>query len=164
MIKRLISGFQNGVDISAIFVAYRFGVEVGGTMPKGFKTLDGPRPEYAITYNAKEHKSVSYSPRTYCNVKDADGTLRIFTHKNSAGEICTLKAINYYNKPYIDVDLNDPIKTDKVINWITTNNIKILNVAGNSEKTSKGITLLSGKYLYNLFLAMGFSLKKVDLK
>ena len=51
-IKKIISGFQTGADIGGILAAKRLGLETGGTMPKGFRTEDGPRPEFAELYGA----------------------------------------------------------------------------------------------------------------
>jgi hypothetical protein len=55
MCPKLISGFQTGADIGGAETARRFGIPTEGVMPKGFKTLDGPRPEYAKLYGVTEH-------------------------------------------------------------------------------------------------------------
>lgn len=147
MLEKIISGFQDGADISGIITAKKFGLDVGGCMPKGFLTSSGLKPEYTFLYNAYEHKSNKYPPRTFENVKNSDGTIRFADDFNSAGEKCTLKAINQYNKPYIDVDKNNPIDHTLVVDWIIKNNIKILNVAGNRESTSPGIFVFTRDYL-----------------
>jgi hypothetical protein len=139
MIKKVISGGQTGADIAGLIAAKKLGIPTGGTMPKGFRTLKGPRPEYAKLYGIKEHASYAYPPRTECNVKDSDGTIRFATHWESAGEKCTLKLIQKHGKPWYDIDPSighDPLH---VVEWMLQHNIQILNVAGNSEETSPGI-------------------------
>lgn len=139
MIKKIISGGQTGADEAGLIVGKKSGLETGGTMPAKFLTETGYRPDFAELYNIVEHKSSKYVPRTYQNVKDSDGTIRFFTDAQSRGEICTLNAINQYKRPYIDVDLNNPIPVENVVSWVKGNNIQVLNVAGNRESTSVGI-------------------------
>ena len=144
------SGGQTGADESGLYVAHFLGIPTGGVMPKGFKTLKGPRPDLAAKYNLTEHESERYPPRTYQNVKDADATIRIYTNPNSPGEILTLKAIKQYNKPYFDIDLRNPPEIEEVINFLTNNEIQVLNIAGNSEKTSPGIFEKACKILFKI--------------
>lgn len=157
MLRKIISGGQTGADINGVAAAKRMGLEYGGTMPKGFITTDGPHPDWAETWNMQEHASANYVPRTYLNVKDADATIRLAFNFKSPGEICTLKAINQYGKPYIDVDLNNPRPHQEVADWIVENNIEVLNVAGNAEKTYKGTGLATYEYLKEVFKLLGFT-------
>src|SRR4051812_44710113 len=106
-LEMIRSGGQTGADESGLWVAKKFGLKTGGVIPKGFRTLIGARPELGRLYGLMEHASDNYVPRTYQNVRDADGTVRLAGNFDSRGEICTLKAINEYKKPYFDVDLSD---------------------------------------------------------
>ena len=146
MLKKIISGMQTGADIGSIKAAKVKGIATGGSIPKGFKTLNGPCPEYAELYGAVEHSSDKYPPRTYENVKSSNATLRFAVNYDSSGEICTKKAIDQYNRPYFDVHISNgngklvaketPIEVAK---WIFENKFETLNCAGNSERTAKGI-------------------------
>jgi hypothetical protein len=120
-------------------------------LPKGWITQDGPKPEYAKLYGMSQHTNASYPPRTEVNAKEGDGTIRFAANFNSAGEKCTLKFINKHNKPYIDVDIHNPISVHDVIAWILENEIKVLNVAGNAEKTAAGIEAFVTEYLIGVF-------------
>jgi hypothetical protein len=151
MLKKVISGGQTGADIAGVATAKKFGYEVGGLMPKGFKTLAGPRPNYATLYNMQEHTSAAYPPRTYANVKNSDGTLRFAYDFGSSGELCTMKAILQYKKWWLDVNLIGPIPPQKVVDWLIEKNIETLNVAGNSEKTYSGMTVFVSDYLTEVF-------------
>lgn len=67
----------------------------------------------------------------------------------------SLKAIIQYQRPYFDVLVKDPAvfttlegQTPKdAAKWIVENGIEILNVAGNSERTAKGIEKFVERYL-----------------
>lgn len=98
-----------------------------------------------------ETKSDKYPPRTYANAKDSDGTIRIASNFDSPGEVCTLKAIEQYNKPYIDVEYRQPRSAQEVANWIRENNIDVLNVAGNRETFAPGIQRFVEEYLTEVF-------------
>lgn len=149
--KKIISGGQSGADIAGLVVAKKLGYETGGTLPKGFKTLDGPKPEYAEIFGCEEHTSTSYVPRTHKNVKDSDATMRLAFNFKSAGEICTLNAIEKYEKQHFDVDLAQPRPVEEAINWIKKFDIQTLNIAGNSEQTAPGTYKAAKVYLTEVF-------------
>ena len=138
-VKKIISGAQTGADYAGLVAAKMFGLETGGWIPKGYRTLEGPRPNYKVEFGIQEHSSSYYPPRTFLNVKESCGTVRFATDFNSSGEICTMKAITQYNKPWFDVDFSKDSSIE-FKSWLKCNCIKVLNVAGNSEKTSPGIT------------------------
>jgi len=150
-LRKVISGGQTGADIAGVMTAKKFGYEVGGWMPLGFKTLAGSKPRYAELYGMLEHSSASYPPRTHCNVSESDGTIRFAFNFDSAGEKCTLKAIEKFKKHHIDVDCINPRSVSEVVLWIIQKEIEILNVAGNSEKSAMGITEFVEDYLSQVF-------------
>ena len=130
-------------------------------MPKGFITQSGPHPDWAGQYGLQEHTSPKYSPRTFANVRDSDGTIRFAFDFNSAGERCTLKAIEQYKKPHIDINLNLNNKVDVIAEWIERYSIETLNIAGNSERTYSGITGEVMEFLGKLFEKLGFEKQEV---
>lgn len=138
LLRKVISGGQTGADEAGLVVGKRFGLATGGSIPKGFLTLKGNRPELGPMYGVEEDSSPDYAPRTYKNVQNSDGTVRLAGDFNSRGEICTKKAIDKCKKPHFDVDLSDPPPVDEFVSWLTTNNIGTLNVAGNAEQTYAG--------------------------
>jgi len=148
-VRKIRSGGQTGSDLGGLKAAKILGLEMGGTMPKSFINHTGCHPEYAELYNIKEDRSTKYPPRTRRNVIDSDGTVRIAKKFHSAGEKCTLKYITRQEKPYFDVDINNI--TEEVIEefrqWLIDNEIEILNVAGNSEKTCPGIEQIAIDFL-----------------
>lgn len=150
MLRRILSGGQTGVDENSLRAAKFCGFETGGWLPKNCWTLNGSRPDLLVEYNMKE-SNLGYAGRTEKNVKDSDGTIRIAEDFSSSGEKCTLAAIKWFNKPHLDIDIKNPKEKEEVLSWIKENNIKTLNIAGNSEKTSPGIGDFAFNYLVRIF-------------
>lgn len=139
---KVISGGQSGSDLGALIAAKEIGLETGGYVPKHFLTEEGFKPEYAELYNLKEISVAGkkgYVVRTYKNVEESDATIRMASNFESPGEVCTKNAILKYNKPYLDIDINNPPPVETVVKFIKDNNIQVLNVAGNRESKSPGI-------------------------
>lgn len=149
-LDRVISGGQTGADVAALKAARAVGIPTGGWLPKGFITLEGPRPEYVGLYGMQECSRGGYPTRTELNVRDSDGTLRFARDFKSPGERCTLKNIKWHGRPYFDVDIDRPALWNDVWNWIGANNVRVLNVAGNSEETAPGIGDFVYGYLFDL--------------
>lgn len=151
--EKVVSGGQNGADIAGLKAAKDCGLLTSGFLPKGCITLDGPKPEYLETYSMYECTEWGYPPRTERNVKYSDGTFRFATNYFSPGELCTKKFINKHGKPSLDFDmsnLTDSVATD-AYKWIIDNNIRVLNIAGNTEQTSPGIEKLVYAFLCTVF-------------
>lgn len=150
----VISGMQTGADRAGVFAAKASGIPTSGLMPLGFKAQDGNHPEYAELYGIYQDKSPDYPPRTEFNVKSSDATLRLATDWESAGELCTLKFLLKHNKPWMNV-INcmelDHTPVKDVVDWIVNNQIKILNIAGNSERTAPGLQTWATNYLKAVF-------------
>lgn len=153
MMLIVISGGQTGVDQAALRAAKRIGLPTSGWMPKGWKTTEGPRPEFASTYNMLEHDKPDYPPRTAANAKWGDATLRIATNFHSPGEKLTFNCVRKYSKPLLDLDPAKFPDPRTVAEWIISNRVGHLNVAGNSEKTSPGIGAVAEEYLMQVFEA-----------
>ena len=154
-IKKVISGGQTGADRGALRAAFKLGIETGGWIPKGCLTETGPDPSLISHYGCKEHSSSKYPPRTFANVRDSDATIRFAKDFSSAGERCTLKAIQQYGKPFLDVlileldvfTLGLHGSVNPVRRWLNEHNVKVLNVAGNRESTCPGIELLVYRFM-----------------
>jgi hypothetical protein len=163
MIKKIISGGQSGADLAGLMAAKEFGFKTSGYISKGFKTLNGPRPQYKDLYNLIETDNSSYKFRTELNVQKSDATIRFAVNFFSAGEICTLNAIKKFNKPYFDVNLLEDYDINKIHEFIESNKVEILNIAGNSENTSVGTFSLTYSILkeYFCFLNRFYDLKRL---
>ena len=128
-LKAIYSGGQTGADYAGLVAARDLGIPTGGTAPKGwricnFDGTDGTNPSLA-DFGLVEHESREYKPRTIQNVKDSDGTVW-FGYQFSPGGILTIGTCKRLRKPVIINPLSD-----ELLNWLTENDIKILNVSGN---------------------------------
>ena len=124
MVKKVISGGQTGTDRFGLEIAKELGIETGGTAPKYYKTENGC-DQSLKDFGLVEDESSDYDPRTEKNIIDSDGTV-IFGDIKSPGSKLTIKLLKQHNKKYID---NPTI--EKLKEFITENNIEVLNVAGN---------------------------------
>ena len=149
-LERVISGGQTGADRAALIAARNAGIPTGGWMPRGFRAQDGHHPEFAELYGLRETRSERYPPRTALNAKESDATLRFATNWDSPGEVLTLELCVKHSKPYLDVTPGAIAPVD-VAEWITSNNVRVLNVAGNSERTSLGIQEWVTEFLTDVF-------------
>jgi hypothetical protein len=154
MLRKVISGGQDGADIAGVKTAHKYKLETGGTMPKGFKTVSGDKPQYADLYGMIEHESDAYPPRTEENVKNSDATVRFAVNFDSPGEKCTLNAIKKHNKPYVDIDISRSKDTkffEILSSFIKEHNVQVLNVAGNTPRSRRDIEHLVENYLVITF-------------
>ncbi len=145
---KLISGGQSGTDRATLDFALKNNFPCGGWCPLGRKAEDGVIP---IHYPLKETKTFDYAERTLLNVKDSDGTLIILLGEMDKGTQLTLKFAQEYGKPVFL--FNDSGTADEISfrNWMAENNIRVLNIAGPRESSTKGMyafTLRTLKYLF----------------
>lgn len=154
-LTRIISGAQTGADMGGLDAAIELGIPTGGTMAAKFQqsTLDNKgieikifSPEIAKKYGLKEGTITKkegtygtyddvYYQRTIDNAQEADGTIW-FGDSNSPGGKLTLSTIAQQGKVK---PLINPTNAEEIRKWITDNNIKVLNVAGNREHKNPGI-------------------------
>lgn len=150
MLERVISGGQVGADQAGLFVAKRSGIPTGGTAPAGYKTHDGNqmellRGEYGLRAEG------DYKFRTWKNVEDSDGTLRLAVDFSTPGEICTKNATDHFDRPRLDVNLVRPLPPYVVKKWIKDNGIRVLNIAGNACYRGLDIHAMVVEYLEQVF-------------
>lgn len=141
-LEKIISGAQIGADIAGLRAAKKLGIETGGWIPKGFKTLLGSKPEYKKEFGLMECGSENYKDRTFANVLDSDATVRFAYNFESPGERCTIKAVRKYLRPCFDVHL---YSTSRGWEWSVDDGIpeflaflgeyepEVLNIAGNAN-------------------------------
>ena len=121
--------------------------------------LAGPNPHLGREYGLREHTG-DYTERTAANVRDSDGTIRFAGSFRTFGELCTMKWITHYGRPHIDIDIRSHRPLIDIVDWMRNNNIRVLNVAGNTEPKSgtalaSGITAFVTDYLAQVFRELG---------
>lgn len=100
----------------------------------------------------------------------ADGQSFIVQHEadgmtaeemNSRGELCTLRYLEAQHKDHFDVHVQSvhqfsthPSETPTLVaEWLVRSKAQVLNIAGNSEKTSPGIEKWAARFLSQMFSA-----------
>ena len=163
MIRKIISGGQYGADQAGLRVALDLGLKTGGMVPNGWVTKFGPRPQLAKLGLIEHPTNAKYPARTAWNVKHSDATVRLAYNFSTAGEVCTWKAIDKYNKPYFDINLNDVESGENLYifdfaEFLESNHVEVLNVAGNC-----GNTKAEAKKVYNIVRhTLGLYIKKYN--
>ena len=132
MLKKIQTGCQTGADIAAADAAICEGFPYTGWVPKGRRTEQGPLDKQ---YKVFEMPTTGYPPRTKRNIAESDGTV-IFTHGAlTGGSALTKKFAQDLNKRYLHINFSKitvPEAIAELNNWLLTNDIEILNVAGRS--------------------------------
>lgn len=137
MLERVVSGGQTGADQGGWRAARTAGIPTGSWMPRGFLTEAGPRSGFAGQHGAREMTTADYPPRTHANARDSDATIW-FGDPGTPGGKTTLRACADLGRPvYLVIDgLTRP---SDVAAWIETEEVRVLNVAGNRESSGPGI-------------------------
>jgi len=136
---KIISGGQTGADIAGLSAGKELGLEVGGVAPRGYRTDVGSNYDLRDLYGVTEHTSASYSPRTLENIRNSDGTIIFDFTRYSRGSDETRDMALRQNKPLLDIRSADDIDPVAIRAWIINENIRVLNVAGNRESSTRGI-------------------------
>lgn len=147
---KVVAGAQLGADMGGLDAALESGIKTGGTASGGFVQSTGKGtkqfvPELATKYGLKEgrftEKQGQYGPykdpyiqRTIDNAQEADGT--IWFGKDSPGKTLTLSSKAQFGKAK---PLLEPTTAQEIVDWVNTNNIRTINIAGNREYTNPGI-------------------------
>jgi hypothetical protein len=171
MLTKVISGGQTGADLAAWKAARRFGIKTGGFMPGGYLTEDGPRPEFAGLYGAREHESPEYPPRTVANIRNSDGTLLFSVRPDTPGTRLTRQLmmrgrgddkIRVHCEIVVERGPDGSWRTRQdfhaptwVVLWIERRWIETLNVAGPRESKAPGIGAWVEAYLCEVFRLLG---------
>jgi len=144
---KIISGGQTGADQAGLMIAKDLGIETGGLAPKDWKTSYGSQKELLESFGLKESEE-GYKGRTWENVRDSNATIRLAVDFDSPGEKCTMNAINYFKKPWIDIDLLKPKSIQEVIEFLILVKPSTLNIAGNTQnKDNQNIERMTYLYL-----------------
>ena len=127
-LTKIISGGQTGADRAALDWAIAHGIPYGGWCPAGRMAEDGVIPaKYQLT---EMPDGGGYRQRNKANVQDSDATLILtISPELSGGSKQTVSFAKHLRKPWLHVhpEMN---WQDAITNWLSSNQIEILNVAG----------------------------------
>jgi uncharacterized phage-like protein YoqJ len=147
-INKIISGAQTGVDRAALDVARELQIRYSGWCPRGRWAEDGTISDEYL--NMTETPSADPKQRTEWNAKDSDGTLIILNSGPQGGTLYTIEMAKQCNKPYYIQDLSETEKYEEIHDWIKTNFIYELNIAGSRESQAPGIYKAAYSFILKL--------------
>lgn len=124
------------MDRAALDVAIDLGIPCGGWCPQGRRAEDGTISE---RYPLHETQSLNYAQRTQWNVRDTDGTLILYQPPLTGGTLLTKEYALRMRKPYFIAELGNDDLATLILNWIDTEQIRVLNIAGPRESQRPGI-------------------------
>jgi hypothetical protein len=139
MLKLIISGGQSGADLGGLLAAEVLGIKTGGEAPLGFRTERGRQMILQSRYGLHEGQSRGYAFRTMNNVINSDATLIVATDFNSKGTVQTINYCTQFNKPIFLLHVGSILLKKSLRRFVQ--NIEVLNIAGNRESVSPGITI-----------------------
>jgi Circularly permutated YpsA SLOG family len=147
MLRKIISGGQTGADRAGLDFAIETILEHGGYVARGRKAEDGRIDD---RYNLIELSTSSYPARTRRNIEKSDGTV-IFSLERvlGGGTKLTLELANKLGKPVLHIydtrkeRISNPeslcIEIQALTDFVSSNKIEILNVAGPRESKEPGV-------------------------
>ncbi|KPL14667.1 MAG: hypothetical protein AMS26_09910 [Bacteroides sp. SM23_62] len=154
---KIISGGQTGADQGGLDFALKHGWPCGGWCPPARQCETGRIPG---RYPVREVEAGDYNERTRRNIQDADATLVITQHGfMEEGTALTLAWCEKYSRPSFHFDISQPglippQDLADLSDWLKSNRINVLNVAGNRESNSPGIQACTLTLLERLFFPL----------
>ncbi len=130
MIHKLISGGETGVELAALDVAIKLGIDHGGWVARGRRNTQGPLSDI---YQLEEAPAVGFKSAMEQNVKAADGTLLVTRGKHSARTQYAVEMSLKHQRQLLHADLsqNSAFEAASLISsWASLQKIKIAFVTG----------------------------------
>lgn len=157
MLEKIISGGQTGADVLGLQIAKEHGIPTGGYITNNaygkplIEYNDGiDRTQFGMNIlpypgNIRD----AYVNRTTLNAANADGTVYFRGPEQGNGWFATRRAANAAGKPFLD----NPQSAQEMLDWLKSNNVKTLNVAGNrgskfSDATRQNMSNILNEVLY----------------
>jgi hypothetical protein len=153
-----MSGGQTGADMGGLLAARELGIESGGFAPKGWLTENGPQEILLQSFGLIECDEDGYPARTRRNVDNSDGTLLVGQYR-SGGSRLTYEVAKELKKPLFLIACSnppdikpDPLRIEEFRYWLGRYNIETLNVAGNRESETSGISEFTRRFVVTALL------------
>jgi hypothetical protein len=139
MIRKLISSGQTGVELAALDVAIKLGIDHGGWVARGKRNAQGPLSD---VYNLNEVAALGFKSAMEQNVMSADGTLLVTRGKKSVRTQYAVEMSLKHQRQLLHVDLsqNSSFEAASLItSWSSLQQIKMAFVTGPQADTDPNI-------------------------
>jgi hypothetical protein len=139
MIQKLISSGQTGVELAALDVAIKLGIDHGGWAPRGKRNAQGPLGQ---SYNLSEVPAVGFKTAMEQNVMFADGTLLVTRGKKSPRTQYAVEMSLKHQRQLLHVDLSQNASFEAaslISSWGSLQQIKIAFVTGPQAESDSHI-------------------------
>jgi len=169
MLTIILAGGQTGVDQAAHRAARDSGVLCAGWCPPDRLCESGPIPGW-IPVQPTSYERSERAPdgprslRTEWNVRDSEATLIIRwietgdLRRAGPGAEWTLVAANEYRRPgytlFVNKETNVEETLNDVVDWVRANDIRVLNIAGPSDRTAPDAGPWTYEFLRKLFASI----------
>ncbi|WP_226647997.1 putative molybdenum carrier protein [Microbulbifer variabilis] len=148
--EKIISGGQTGADTGGLIAGQCLGIATGGAAPKGYLTEVGARAEFLKGFGLIELETNDLAERTRENIRNSDATLIFTDNVCSDGTYYAIQFCREMGKPFLIVDPGENC-CGKLRTFIEKNRPGVLNVAGNRESNSYGITQRVAEIIQRVF-------------
>lgn len=155
MIGKILSGGQTGVELAALDLAIKLGINHGGWTPRGRRNQDGPLP---AVYRLQETVSVGFQQAMEQNVLDSDGTLLISRGQKSTEIRYAVQMALKHQQQLLHIDLRQHtlFEAASLVNsWSALQHIKIAYITGPAAGDDRNIYRQAQKILETAFY-LGF--------
>lgn len=155
MISRIISGANQGVELAALDVARKLGIDHGGWLPKGRPRQNS---ELIATYGLQEMDVFGKRQAMGKNVQEADGTLLVFRGEKIPRLKYSVEAALKHNRQFLGIDLKQypAFEAASLINsWTEIQKVHTVFITGANEIEVPGIYRQTHKILETVFY-LGF--------
>ena len=146
-LQKLVTGGQSGVDRAVLDVALDLRLPCGGWCPRGRWAEDG---KIDARYPLRETPLVRVPQRTLWNMRDSEGTLILARHRPRGGSAVRSHSI-VARRPRLIANPKGERAVRRVIRFIRTNGITVLNIGGPRESEDPRIYHAARAFLLALF-------------
>ncbi|MDQ3834309.1 MAG: putative molybdenum carrier protein [Actinomycetota bacterium] len=137
MLRRVISGGQDGVDVAALRAAKAVGLQTGGYCLESCITVSGSKPDRMREFCLSGVLGCDYPARTKLNVQTSDATFLVGPNLNTPGSRLVKRLTRELGKPLISLTGGSipyiQQDAEEVAATILRTRAEVLNVAGNRD-------------------------------
>ena len=139
MIRKVISGGQEGVERAALDMARKFMIDHGGWIP-----MWRAREDEALvkTYRMVVLNDANYVQATERNVLNADGVLAVSRREITGKTALHIRLAERYKRPRMVLDLDANAAFDgarRAESWIRDHGIQVLNITGSQPGGDRNV-------------------------